>query len=171
MRPAVPGCPLSDRLLRRALPAPTADTLHDEEETDQHENHRDDDLLRRPHTRSGWRQTVEDAACREDHPEDDDGDRALGVEEVDRVLLAGQRPSSGPAFHAACSPTRRSRASPSSCVVRHTLPWWTIGYGHSYARAMGRDKDQRLAVIVGSTVGIVMGLGIAISAALGLFGT
>ncbi len=36
---------------------------------------------------------------------------------------------------------------------------------------MGMDKDQRLAAIVGSTVGIVMGLGVAISAALGLFGT
>ncbi len=36
---------------------------------------------------------------------------------------------------------------------------------------MGMDKDQRLAVIVGSTAGIVMGLGVAISGALGLFGT
>lgn len=36
---------------------------------------------------------------------------------------------------------------------------------------MGMDKDQRLAVILGSTVGIVMGLEVAISAALGLFGT
>ena len=34
---------------------------------------------------------------------------------------------------------------------------------------MGMNSNQRLAVIVGSTVAIVMGLGIAISGALGLF--
>jgi hypothetical protein len=35
---------------------------------------------------------------------------------------------------------------------------------------MGINRDQRLAAIIGSTVAIVMGLGIAISGALGLFG-
>ncbi len=36
---------------------------------------------------------------------------------------------------------------------------------------MGMNKDRRLAVIVGSTVGIVVGLGVAISAGFGLFGS
>ncbi len=36
---------------------------------------------------------------------------------------------------------------------------------------MGMNKDQRLAMVVGSTVAIVMGLGVAISAGLGLFGS
>ena len=35
---------------------------------------------------------------------------------------------------------------------------------------MGMSRDQRLALIVGSTVAIVMGFGVAISGALGLFG-
>lgn len=36
---------------------------------------------------------------------------------------------------------------------------------------MGMNEDQRLAVIVGSAVGIVGGLAIAISGASGLYGT
>lgn len=36
---------------------------------------------------------------------------------------------------------------------------------------MGLNKDQKLAVIVGSTVAIVVGLGVAISGGLGLLGS
>lgn len=36
---------------------------------------------------------------------------------------------------------------------------------------MGLNKDQRLAVIVGSTVAVVVCLGIAISGGLGLLGS